>query len=91
MIECRNHRMRGADADTSERVSDSQSIPKLMTQDELIRFLHTPEISKAKDQHNVIEHLEEVQGSAENSPLQQTPYPLKAILAWIEKQTVNGK
>jgi len=58
MIECRNHRMRGADADTSERVGDSQSIPKLMTQDEMIRFLHTLEISKAKDQHNFIEHLE---------------------------------
>lgn len=34
-----------------------KSYPNLLTEDELIRFLRIPEISKAQDYHNVIAHL----------------------------------
>ena len=91
MIECRNHRMHGADADTPERVNDSQSIPQLTTQDDLIRFLCIPEISEAKDQQNVIERLKRYRDLPRIRLCNKTLYPLRAILEWIERQTVNGK
>ncbi len=57
MIEYRNHTMWGLTATMPERADAWQPVPQLMTQDELVRFLRIPEISAAKDQHNVTEHL----------------------------------
>jgi len=53
--------MHGVDCDSSERAGDSQSIPQLVTKDELARFFGMPEISAAKDQDNVIAHLRGVE------------------------------
>lgn len=56
MTKYRNNALWRHAAMMSQRL-DSLSVPRSMTQDELVRFLHMPEISSAKDQHNVIEHL----------------------------------
>ncbi len=91
MIEYRSNAMRGPTAATPERADAWQPVPQLMTQDELVRFLRIPEISAAKDQHNVIEHLKRYRDLPRIRLCNKTLYPLNAILDWIERQTINGK
>ena len=57
MIEYRNNTMWGLTTTKPESGDAWQPVPQLMTQNEPVRFLRIPEISEAKDQHNVIEHL----------------------------------
>jgi hypothetical protein len=61
----------------------------LLSEDELIRFLRIPEISTAKDHHNVVEHLKRYRGLPRISICNKVLYPTKAILDWIEKETTN--
>ena len=74
-----------------DEVDAWQPVPQLMTQDELVRFLRIPEISVAKDQHNVIEHLKRYRRLPRIRLCNKTLYPLNAILDWIERETINGK
>jgi len=62
-----------------------------MTQNELVQFLRIPEISSAKNQHNVIEHLKRHRSLPRIRLYNKTLYPLNAILEWIEKETTEGK
>ena len=64
---------------------------ELLTEDELIRFLRIPEISKSKDYHNVIEHLKKVRGLPRIHICHKVLYPKKAVLEWVEKETDVGK
>jgi len=68
-----------------------QPAPQLLTQNELVRFLRIPEISTAKDQNNVIEHLKRYRDLPRIRLCNKTLYPLNAILEWIERETINGK
>ena len=65
--------------------------PNLMTEVELIRFLRIPEISKAKDHHNVIEHLKRYRGLPRIHICNNVLYPTQAIREWIKNETTNGK
>ncbi len=91
MIEYRNHTMRRLNATMPEGVEAWQPVPQLMTQDELVRFLRIPEISVAKDQHNVIEHLKRYRDLPRIRLCNKMLYPFNAILEWIERETINGK
>jgi hypothetical protein len=57
--------------------------PNLLTEDELIRFLRIPEVSKSQNHHNVIAHLKRYRKlpciHISHKPL----YPLEAVLGWI--------
>jgi len=64
--------------------------PELMTEDELIRFLRIPEISNAKDLHNVIENLKRMRDLPRLHLCKKVLYPTRAILEWIESQTDIG-
>jgi len=90
MIEYCNHTMWGMTVTMPEGGDAWQPVPKLMTQNELIRFLRIPEISAAKNQHNVIEHLKRYRSLPRIRLCNKTLYPLNAILEWIEKETTNG-
>jgi len=91
MIEYRNH-IRWGPTTTMPGGGDAwQPAPHLMTQNELVRFLRIPEISAAKDQNNVIEHLKRYRDLPRIRLCNKTLYPLNAILEWIERQTTNGK
>ena len=68
-----------------------QSIPELMTEEELIRFLRIPEISDAQDHHNVIEHLKRFRGLPRIHLCNKVLYPHKAIQKWIEGEISQGK
>ncbi len=65
---------------------DGGAFPALMTEDELIRFLRVPEVSKAKDHRHVIEHLKRMRGLPCIHIAKQPLYPQSAIREWIQRQ-----
>jgi hypothetical protein len=91
MFEYQNHIMWGLTATMPEGGEAWQPVPHLMTQDELVRFLRIPEISAAKDQHNVIKHLKRYRELPRIRLCNKTLYPLNAILERVERDTTNGK
>ncbi len=91
MSEYRDNTMSGLTAIMPEGGDAWQPVPQLMTQDELVRFLRIPEISAAKDQHNVIEHLKKFRNLPRIHIRSKVLYPKKAILEWVEKETDVGK
>ena len=91
MTEYRNSGMWGQTTIMPDGMEAWRPVPQLMPQSELVRFLRIPEISVAKDQHNVIEHLKRYRGLPRIRLCNKTLYPLDAILKWIESETTNGK
>ena len=63
--------------------------PELLTEDELILFLRIPEISGAKDFHNVIENLKDKRGLPRVHLCNMVLYPLQEVMEWLEKETRN--
>ncbi len=59
----------------------------LLTEEELIIFLRIPQISKAKNYHNVIAHLKRYCNLPCIHLCRQPLYPIQAILRWIEEKT----
>ena len=68
-----------------------QSSHELMTEGELIEFLRIPEVSKARDYHNVIENLQRMRDLPRIHICGQPLYPRKAVLEWISNHTVTKK
>ncbi|MBN1817941.1 MAG: hypothetical protein JW828_11315 [Sedimentisphaerales bacterium] len=68
-----------------------REFPTLMTEEELIDFLRIPEVSKATDHHNVIEHLKRFRTLPRIHICNSVLYPKEAILKWIDAQTKNGE
>ena len=64
--------------------------PDLLTESELITFLRIPEISKATDYHNVIKNLIRFRDLPRIQICKKLLFPKKAILEWIEKETVKN-
>ena len=62
---------------------------ELMTEAELIEFLRIPEISGSANLHNVIEHLKRYRNLPRIHICNKALYPKKAVLDWIEKETLN--
>jgi len=62
---------------------------ELMTENELIQFLRIPEISRADDYHNVIEHLKRMRNLPRIQLCNKVLYPTRAILDWVARETVN--
>ena len=86
MIEYRNNTMWGMTITMPEGRDAWQPVPQLMTQDELVRFLRIPEISTAKNQYNVIEHLKRYRSLPRIRLCNKSLYPLNAILEWIDQK-----
>jgi len=68
--------------------ADGRPAPDLLTETELITFLRIPEVSKAKDYHNVVKNLIRMHDLPRIQLCKKRLYPRKAILAWIDKQTI---
>ena len=60
-----------------------QSIPELMTEEELVRFLRIPEVSKSKNHRQVIAHLKRFHKLPCIHISRQPLYPLEAIRQWV--------
>lgn len=61
--------------------------PDIMTEDELIRFLRIPEISKAANYHHVIENLRRMHDLPYIHICRQPLYPLAAVCQWVKEKT----
>ena len=61
--------------------------PDIMTEEELIRYLRIPEVSKAADFHNVIENLRRMHALPYIHICRQPLYPLEAVAKWVEEKT----
>ena len=57
--------------------------PDLLTEEDLINILRIPEVSKAKDYHNVIAHLKRVHDLPCIHICRQPLYPLEAVKKWV--------
>ncbi len=66
----------------------SPGFPDLLTEFELILMLRIPEVSKSSNYHNVIENLIRMHDLPRIHICKKRLYPLKAILEWIDKQTI---
>ena len=60
--------------------------PELMTEQELIRFLRIPLISKANNYHNVIENLKRMHDLPCIHICKKPLYPLSAVRKWIKEK-----
>lgn len=67
----------------------SPYFPDLMTESDLIRFLRIPEISTAKDHHNVIANLIRYRALPRIHISKRLLFPKKAILEWVDKETTK--
>ncbi len=67
------------------------NLPDLMTTEELIQYLRIPEVSKAKNYHNVVDNLKRFHDLPRIHICGQPLYPREAIHEWIRKNTTEGK
>ena len=67
------------------------AVPVLMTESELIAFLRIPEVSKARNYHNVISNLKRMHDLPRIHICGQPLYPREAIQEWIRDRTNKGK
>ena len=65
--------------------------PELLTEDELVRYLRIPEVSSAKDYHNVIENLKRMHDLPRIHVCGKPLYPREALRQWIQEKTTNGR
>lgn len=68
--------------------TETKTYPDLLTEEELIEYLRIPEISNAKDFHNVIEHLKRVRKLPRVHICRKALYPIRAIRNWVNKETI---
>ena len=64
--------------------------PTLMTEEELIRFLRIPEISKTANHHHVIENLKRVHGLPRIHLCGKTVYLTDSIKQWLQRHVTCG-
>lgn len=86
-----HHSSENARGDMPIATRPYDSYPDLMTEEELIGFLRIPEVSKAKDYHNVIKHLQRYRDLPRIHICRQPLYPIEAIRKWIEEETILEK
>jgi hypothetical protein len=65
--------------------------PELLTEEEVIRFLRIPEVSKSQDYRNVIENLKRMHDLPRIHVCGKPLYPLEEIRTWIKGKTRTGK
>jgi len=65
--------------------------PDVMTEEEVIRFLRIPEVSKSRDHRNVIANLKRMHDLPRIHLCGKTLYPLDAVKDWIKRNVTCGQ
>ncbi len=65
--------------------------PDDMTEEEVIRFLRIPEVSKSRDHRNVIANLKRMHDLPRIHLCGKTLYPLDAVKDWIKRNVTCGQ
>lgn len=68
--------------------ADGRPVPQLMTEQELIQFLRIPQVSSSEDYSNVVQYLIRFRDLPRIHLCKKLLFPRKAVLEWIEKETV---
>ena len=71
--------------------NNNKLYPDLLTEEELIKFLRIPSVSKASDYHNVIENLKRMHNLPRVHICGKPLYPVEAVKKWIEEKTIFEK
>lgn len=71
------------------QVSKTDSFPDLLNESELIRLLRIPEVSDSQDYSNVVRYLIRYRDLPRIHLCKKLLFPRKAILEWIEHETVT--
>ena len=71
--------------------TESKTYPDLMTEEELVKYLRVPEVSKSNNYHNVIEHLKRMRDLPRIHLCSKALCPLDAIRDWIKKETMHWR
>lgn len=61
---------------------------EIMTEDELIKFLRIPEVSKAKSYKNVVKNLIRFRNLPRIQIGKSLLFPRNAVLDWVKKETI---
>jgi hypothetical protein len=64
--------------------------PAVMTEEELIRFLRIPEISKTTNHHHVIENLKRVHGLPRIHLCGKNVYLADSVRHWLQQRVTCG-
>ena len=67
-------------------INNEEHTLDLMTEEKLIEYLRIPEVSKAKDPHNVIENLKRARDLPCIHIANKSLYPRGVIRKWVEGQ-----
>ena len=70
--------------------TDGTVVPDLMTESQLIEFLHIPEVSNSKDHHNVVKNLIRFRDLPRIQICKKLLFPKEAVLEWINNETVRN-
>ena len=71
-----------------DKYNELSSGPDLMTEQELVQFLRIPHVSKANNYSNVVKNLIRFRDLPRVQICNKLLYPKKAILEWVEKETI---
>ena len=63
--------------------------PDVMTQEELIRYLRIPDVSKSQNPANVVANLVRVHGLPCIHICRQPLYPLNAVRQWVREKVAK--
>ncbi len=74
-----------------EELQDKNILPDILTEEELVKFLRIPEVSNAKNYHNVIENLKRMHNLPCIHICRQPLYPIEAIRKWVKEKTILEK
>ena len=69
---------------------DLTNLPDLLTTEEVIQVLRIPQLSTASDHHNVIKNLIRMRDLPRIQICNKLLFPKKAVLEWIEKETIKS-
>jgi len=69
--------------------STTGSFSEILTQQELIRYLRIPEISRARDHANVIDNLKRYHGLPCIHISKQPLYPLAVVRRWVREKLIE--
>ena len=70
--------------------ADGRPVPDLLTEEQLVEFLHISEVTEAEDHHNVIKNLIRMRDLPRIQICKKLLFPKKAILEWIEQETIKS-
>ena len=77
-------------SNTVSYFADGGVVPDLMSEFQLIEFLHIPEVSTAKNYHNVVKNLIRFRDLPRIQICKKLLFPKNAVSEWINKETIRN-